>query len=56
MVMWIMSDRTLPRSLRMMEGFGIHSFQLINAAGQRHSSSFTGGQSWGCNPQYGMKP
>ncbi|OHX20779.1 catalase [Chromobacterium sphagni] len=34
MVMWIMSDRTLPRSLRMMEGFGIHSFRLINAAGQ----------------------
>jgi catalase len=33
MVMWIMSDRTLPRSLAMMEGFGIHSFRLINAAG-----------------------
>ncbi|MEO7244089.1 MAG: catalase [Rubrivivax sp.] len=33
MVMWAMSDRTLPRSLRMMEGFGIHSFRLINAAG-----------------------
>ena len=33
MVMWILSDRTLPRSLRMMEGFGVHSFQLINAAG-----------------------
>lgn len=34
MVMWIMSDRTLPRSLRMMEGFGVHSFRLINAAGK----------------------
>jgi catalase len=34
MVMWIMSDRTLPRSLAMMEGFGIHSFRLINAAGE----------------------
>src|ERR1022692_437402 len=33
MVMWIMSDRTLPRSLRMIEGFGIHSFRLINQAG-----------------------
>ncbi len=33
MVMWAMSDRTLPRSLRMMEGFGIHSFRLVNAAG-----------------------
>ena len=34
MVMWIMSDRTLPRSLRMIEGFGIHSFRLINSAGE----------------------
>jgi catalase len=34
MVMWIMSDRTLPRSLRMIEGFGIHSFRLINEVGQ----------------------
>ena len=33
MVMWIMSDRTLPRSLRMIEGFGVHSFRLINAEG-----------------------
>ncbi len=33
MVMWIMSDRTLPRSLRMIEGFGVHSFRLLNAAG-----------------------
>ncbi len=33
MAMWIMSDRTLPRSLRMIEGFGVHSFRLINAAG-----------------------
>ncbi|GAA4033391.1 catalase [Actimicrobium antarcticum] len=34
MVMWIMSDRTLPRSLRMIEGFGIHSFRLVNADGK----------------------
>jgi len=34
MVMWIMSDRTLPRSLRMVEGFGVHSFRLINDAGE----------------------
>ncbi len=33
MVMWIMSDRTLPRSLRMIEAFGVHSFRLINGAG-----------------------
>ncbi|OGB46675.1 MAG: catalase HPII [Burkholderiales bacterium RIFCSPLOWO2_12_FULL_65_40] len=34
MVMWAMSDRTIPRSLRMMEGFGVHSFRLLNAAGE----------------------
>ncbi|WP_295636272.1 catalase [Novosphingobium sp.] len=34
MLMWAMSDRTLPRSLRMMEGFGIHTFKLVNAAGK----------------------
>ena len=34
MVMWIMSDRTLPRSLRMIEGFGVHSFRLLDAAGK----------------------
>ena len=34
MVMWAMSDRTIPRSLRMIEGFGIHSFRLINETGE----------------------
>jgi catalase len=34
MAMWIMSDRTIPRSLRFMEGFGIHTFRLVNAEGQ----------------------
>lgn len=34
MLMWIMSDRTLPRSLRFMEGFGVHTFRLINAEGR----------------------
>src|SRR5487761_2569252 len=33
-VMWIMSDRTIPRSLRMIEGFGVHSFRLINSKGE----------------------
>src|ERR1700744_3664196 len=32
MIMWIMSDRTIPRSLRMMEGFGVHTFRLVNNA------------------------
>ena len=34
MIMWAMSDRAIPRSLRMMEGFGIHSFRLVNAKGE----------------------
>jgi catalase len=34
MIQWAMSDRTIPRSLRMMEGFGIHSFRLLNAKGK----------------------
>jgi catalase len=34
MIMWAMSDRTLPRSLRMMEGFGVHTFRLVNAEGK----------------------
>ena len=34
MLFWAMSDRAIPRSLRMMEGFGIHTFQLVNAAGK----------------------
>jgi len=34
MVMWIMSDRTIPRSFRFMEGFGVHTFRLVNAKGK----------------------
>ncbi len=34
MAMWIMSDRALPRSFRFMEGFGVHTFRLINASGR----------------------
>ena len=34
MIMWVMSDRAIPRSLRMMEGFGVHTFRLVNAEGQ----------------------
>jgi catalase len=40
MVMWIMSDRTIPRSLRMIEGFGVHSFRLINDAGKSTFAKF----------------
>ncbi len=34
MIMWIMSDRTIPRSFRFMEGFGVHTFRLINKEGK----------------------
>ncbi|MFV3075436.1 catalase [Niveispirillum fermenti] len=34
MLMWAMSDRTIPRSLRMMEGFGVHTFKMVNAKGK----------------------
>jgi catalase len=33
MVMWVMSDRAIPRSFRMMEGFGVHTFKLVNNQG-----------------------
>ena len=35
-----MSDRAIPRSLRMMEGFGIHTFRLVNAEGKSHFVKF----------------
>jgi catalase len=34
MLMWVMSDRAIPRSLRTMEGFGVHTFRLVNEAGE----------------------
>ncbi|WP_426478586.1 catalase [Chryseobacterium sp. CBSDS_008] len=40
MIMWLMSDRAIPRSLRMMEGFGVHSFKFINEEGKVHFVKF----------------
>ncbi len=34
MIMWILSDRTIPRSFRMMQGFGVHTFRFVNAQGK----------------------
>jgi catalase len=34
MALWIMSDRTIPRSFRFMEGFGVHTFRFVNAEGK----------------------
>ena len=40
MLMWAMSDRAIPRSYRMMEGFGIHAFRFINSSGTSHFVKF----------------
>ncbi|MEP7138495.1 MAG: catalase [Caldimonas sp.] len=40
MLMWVMSDRAIPRSLRMMQGFGVHTFRLVNAAGESRFCKF----------------
>jgi len=40
MIMWIMSDRAIPRSLSMIEGFGVHSFKLVNDEGKVHFVKF----------------
>ncbi|MDP9005053.1 MAG: catalase [Verrucomicrobiota bacterium] len=40
MLMWVMSDRAIPRSYRMIEGFGIHTFRLIDAAGKSRFVKF----------------
>lgn len=40
MIMWLMSDRAIPRSYRMMEGFGVHSFKFINNEGDVHFVKF----------------
>jgi catalase len=34
MLLWVMSDRAIPRSYRMMQGFGVHTFRLVNAEGR----------------------
>ena len=40
MLMWVMSDRAIPRSYRMMQGFGVHTFRLVNAEGESHFVKF----------------
>ncbi|WP_254509231.1 catalase [Anatilimnocola floriformis] len=49
MIMWLMSDRAIPRSLRMIEGFGVHTFRFVNAKGE---STFL---KWHLKPALGMK-
>jgi catalase len=40
MIMWVLSDRALPRSFRMMEGFGVHTFRFVNEAGKARFVKF----------------
>jgi catalase len=40
MIMWVLSDRAIPRSFRMMEGFGVHTFRLIDEAGKARFVKF----------------
>ena len=40
MFMWARSDRGIPQSYRMMRGFGVNTYNLINAKGERHSVKF----------------
>ncbi|MDN4492958.1 catalase [Ureibacillus aquaedulcis] len=40
MVMWHLSDRAIPRSYRMMEGFGVNTYRFVNEAGQAHFVKF----------------
>ncbi|WP_332813008.1 catalase [Ramlibacter sp.] len=48
-LMWLMSDRALPRSWRMMEGFGVHTFRFVNAHGATHFVKFRWRPRLGCH-------
>ncbi len=47
MLMWVMSDRAIPRSYRMMQGFGVHTFRFVDASGESRFVKFH----W--NPKFG---
>jgi catalase len=40
MLLWVMSDRAIPRSYRTMQGFGVHTFRFVNADGESHFVKF----------------
>jgi catalase len=40
MMLWVMSDRAIPRSFRMMQGFGVHTYRLVNDKGESHFVKF----------------
>lgn len=47
MIMWIMSDRAIPRSFRFMEGFGVHTFRLVSKDGKSTYVKFHWKPKWG---------
>ena len=49
MLMWVMSDRAIPRSFRFMEGFGVHTFRFVNASGRSSYVKFH----W--KPEHGLQ-
>jgi catalase len=49
MIMWVMSDRAIPRSFRFMQGFGVHTFRLVNAKDESTFVKFI----W--KPKFGMQ-
>jgi catalase len=55
MVMWVMRDRAIPRSYRMMEGFGVHTFRLIDAGGGSRLVKFHGGRCSAHTPWCGTR-
>jgi catalase len=56
MLMWIMSDRAIPRSFRFMEGFGVHTFRLVNAGGKVHLREVPlEAEARACSPSYGTR-
>jgi len=40
MLTWVMSDRAIPRSFRMMQGFGVNTYRFMNAEGVSHFVKF----------------
>ena len=53
MLMWAMSDRTLPRSLRMMDGFGVHTFRMVDADVVAVREVSLAGGAWGAVHELG---
>jgi catalase len=56
MLMWAMSDRAIPRSYRMMQGFGVHTYRLVNAKGESHFVKFHWNPKAGLTRWCGMRP